>query len=103
MPVLTCLAPSTRYYAGKARAHKKLTDWGRPMIVQGRRWLPERALGIVADSEFAAILWLFRLSQLPGQLCVSARRARKGDRARKASACRRWSSWRRIPKRAGNV
>ena len=73
LPFLTCLAPSKRYYEGKARAHKKVTDWGRQMIMQLRRWLPERALVLVADSEFAAILWLFRLTQLPGQLCLIVR------------------------------
>ncbi len=73
LPFLTCLAPSERYYEGKARAHKKITDWGRQMVMQVRRWLPDRLLVIVADSEFAAILWLFRLTQLPGQLCVIVR------------------------------
>jgi hypothetical protein len=73
LPFLTCLAPSERYYEGKARAHKKITDWGRQMVMQLRRWLPERLLVIVADSEFAAILWLFRLTQLPGQLCLIVR------------------------------
>ena len=57
----------------KARAHKKLTDWGRQMVIQLRRWLPERQLVIVADSSFAAILWLFQLSQLPGQICLIVR------------------------------
>src|SRR6266498_744124 len=62
LPFLTCLAPSQRYYEGKARGHKKVLDWGRQMIMQLRRWLPGRLLVIVADSEFAAILWLFRLT-----------------------------------------
>jgi len=73
LPFLTCLAPSERFYAGRARAHKKLTDWGRQMVLQVRRWLPDRQLVIVADSEFAAISWLFRLTQLPGQLCLIVR------------------------------
>jgi len=73
LPFLTCLAPSQRYYEGKARMPKKLTDWGRQMIGQLRRWLPERVLVIVAYSEFAAISWLFRLTQLPGQLCPIVR------------------------------
>lgn len=73
LPCLTCLAPSERFYAGKARAHKKLTDWGRQMVRQLRRWLPNRQLVIVADSSFAAILWLFQLSRLPGQLCLIVR------------------------------
>jgi hypothetical protein len=73
LPFLTVLAPSKRYYEGKARAHKKLTDWGRQMIGQLRRWLPGRKLVIVADSEFAAISWLFRLTQLPGPLGLIVR------------------------------
>jgi len=73
LPFLTCLAPSERFYKEKARAHKKLTDWGRQMVMQLRRWLPERQLVIVADSSFAAILWLFQLSQLPGPICLIVR------------------------------
>ncbi len=73
LPFLTCLAPSERYYEGKARKHKPVLDWGRQMLMQLRRWLPERRLVVVADSEFAAILWLFRLTQLPGELCVIVR------------------------------
>ena len=73
LPFLTCLAPSERFYQNKARAHKKLTDWGRQMVMQLRRWLPERQLVVVADSSFAAILWLFELSQLPGQICLIVR------------------------------
>ncbi len=73
LPFLTCLAPSERFYKGKARAHKKLTDWGRQMVKQLRRWLPGRQLVIVGDSSFAAILWLFELSQLPGQICLIVR------------------------------
>jgi hypothetical protein len=73
LPFLTCLAPSERFYEEKARAHKKLTDWGRQMVMQLRRWLPERQLVIVADSSFAAILWLFQLSQLPGQIILIVR------------------------------
>ena len=42
LPVLTVLAPSTRYYQQQGRRHKKLTDWARQMIMQLRRWLPQR-------------------------------------------------------------
>ncbi len=73
LPVLTCLAPSQRFYATKPRAHKKLTDWARQMVKQVRRWLPERQVVIVADSSFAAISWLFGLTQWPGQLCLIVR------------------------------
>ena len=73
LPFLTCLAPSERYYDKKARGHKKLTDWGRQMVLQLRRWLPERQLVIIADSSFAAISWLFELSHLPGKICLIVR------------------------------
>jgi len=73
LPFLTCLAPSERFYMKKARTYKKLTDWGRQMVMQLRRWLPERQLVIVADSSFAVILWLFQLSQLPGKICLIVR------------------------------
>ncbi len=55
LPVLTALAPSERYYQQLGRTHKKLTDWARQMIVQLRRWLPNRPLVIVADSSYAAL------------------------------------------------
>jgi hypothetical protein len=35
--------------------------------------LPDRPLVIVADSSFAAILWLFELSRLPGPICLIVR------------------------------
>jgi hypothetical protein len=73
LPFLTCLAPSERFYEQKARGHKKLTDWGRQMVLQLRRWLPERQLVIVADSSFAVIGWLFQLAQLPGRICLIVR------------------------------
>ncbi len=55
LPVLTALAPSERYYQKLGRTHKKLTDWARQMIVQLRRWLPNRPLVMVADSSYAAL------------------------------------------------
>lgn len=73
LPFLTCLAPSERFYEKKARGHKKLTDWGRQMVRQLRRWLPKQALVIVADSSFAVISWLFQLANLPGPICLIVR------------------------------
>ena len=55
LPVLTCLCPSERYYKDRGRPHKKLTTWARQMLLQVKRWLPERALVVVADSNFAAL------------------------------------------------
>jgi hypothetical protein len=52
------LAPSERYWqkhqSGK-RQHKKLTDWGRPVLIQAALWLPHRRIIGVGDASFAAI------------------------------------------------
>ncbi len=37
LPFLRVLAPSGRYYKGKTRKHKKLTEWARQMVLQARR------------------------------------------------------------------
>jgi hypothetical protein len=73
LPFLTLLAPSERYYEKKGRAHKKLTDWARQGILQLRRWLPGRALVIVADSSFAVISLLGRVQQLAHPICMIVR------------------------------
>ena len=52
-PFLTVLAPSARYYRQRGRRHKKLTDWARQMVLQLRRWLPQRPLVLVGDSSYA--------------------------------------------------
>jgi len=73
LPFLTVLAPSQRYYEHSPRAHKKLTDWARQALLQVRRWLPERALVIVADSSFAAIELLGRMRRLKNPICMVTR------------------------------
>jgi hypothetical protein len=55
LPVLTALCPSERYYEDRGRSHKKLTAWARQMLLQVKRWLPEREMVVVADSSFAAL------------------------------------------------
>ncbi len=55
LPVLTALAPSERYYQKMGRTPKKLTDWARQIILQLRRWLPDRPLVLVADSSYAVL------------------------------------------------
>ena len=42
LPVLTVLAPSSRYHQQQGRWHKKITDWARQMVMLLRRWLPHR-------------------------------------------------------------
>src|SRR5215208_4380838 len=73
LPFLTVLAPSERYYQGKARGHKKLTQWAQQMVMQTRRWLPKRFLVVVADSSFAVIDLLWQLCQLPNPVCMITR------------------------------
>ena len=48
MPIRTLLR-------GAARAHKKLTDWARQVLLPLKRWLPEHAVVVVADSGIAAL------------------------------------------------
>ena len=55
LPALTVLAPSTRYYQQQGRRHKKLTDWARQMVMQLRRWLPQRPLALVGDHSYAVL------------------------------------------------
>lgn len=58
LPFLTVLAPSKRYYEQAGRQHKKITDWARQMIFQLRRWLPHRALVVVADYSYSTLKFL---------------------------------------------
>lgn len=52
LPFLTVLAPSERYYESKGKQHKKVTHWARQMILQLKRWLPNRRIIIVADGGY---------------------------------------------------
>jgi hypothetical protein len=73
LPFLTVLAPSERYYQGRQRAPKKLTEWAQQALLQVRRWLPTRDLVIVADSSFAVITLLARMRRLPNPVCMITR------------------------------
>jgi hypothetical protein len=73
LPFLTVLASSERYYEGSPRAYKKLTDWARQALLQVRRWLPKRALVVVADNSFAAIDLLERMQRLKDPICMVTR------------------------------
>jgi hypothetical protein len=58
LPFLTVLAPSERYWQehkpGKGQ-HKRLTDWGRQVLIQVALWLPQRRIIGIGDASFAAI------------------------------------------------
>ena len=51
------LCPSERYgpYVRRGRRHKPLPERARRLLGQVRRWLPERALIVVAHSRYAAL------------------------------------------------
>lgn len=61
LPFLTALAPSERYCRERGLRHKKLTDWGRQLVLQARRWMPGRPLVLVADNGFSALEFLAAL------------------------------------------
>ena len=70
LPFLTALAPSERFCQAHGRRHKKLTDWGRQLVLQAHRRLPGRELIVVADSGFAALEFLAALGRR-GVACVT--------------------------------
>ena len=73
LPFLTVLAPSERYNLERGRRHKTLPEWGRQMIRQVRRWLPDRALVVVADSTYAVLELLADAAGLPQPVTMVTR------------------------------
>jgi DDE superfamily endonuclease len=73
LPFLTVLAPSERYYEGSVRAAKKLTDWMRQVVLQVRRWVRTRTLVFVADSSYACLDLLHRMTQLTNPVIMIVR------------------------------
>ena len=73
LPFLTVLAPSERYHEQVGRQHKKITDWARQMIFQLRRWLPHRALVVVADYSYAALEFLHACQTMVNPVAIITR------------------------------
>jgi hypothetical protein len=73
LPFLTVLAPSERYYQERKRAHKKLTDWAKQVLLQASRWLPGRKLVVVMDAGFAAIDFLWQVAKLAHPITLITR------------------------------
>ena len=84
LPVLTVLAPSSRYHQQQGRRHKKITDWARQMIVLLSRWLPHRSLVLVGDNGYAVLDLLHCCQSLREPVTLIARLRR--DAARYAPA-----------------
>jgi hypothetical protein len=73
LPFFTVLAPSERYHLQRGKRHKKVIDWGRQMIVQLRRWLPDRKLVVVADGTYAVLELLNACRCLPTPVTIVTR------------------------------
>jgi hypothetical protein len=73
LPFLTVLAPSERYHQKRKLRHKTINDWGRQMLLQLRRWLPDRTIVAVADSAYAVLDLLGRCQRLARPIIVVTR------------------------------
>ncbi len=73
LPFLTVLAPSERYDAERGTRHKTLALWAQQMVGQVRRWLPQRAVVLVADGGYAVLTFLDRCVKLPNPVTVVTR------------------------------
>jgi hypothetical protein len=63
LPFLTVLCPSERYHQARGRTHVSLTDRARQMLLLVKRWLPQRAIVVVADSSYAALELLYAVRE----------------------------------------
>jgi hypothetical protein len=70
LPFCSVLAPSQRYYLDRQRRQNKLTDRAHQLLRLVKRWLPQCAIVVVADSSFAALELLAAVRQ---QICVVTR------------------------------
>ena len=73
LPFFTVLAPSEQYHQERGQRHKTLPAWGRQMLLQLRRWLPDRSVVAVADSTYAALDLLAACARLPTPVVVITR------------------------------
>jgi hypothetical protein len=64
LPFLSALAPSERYAAKQGKRHKKITEWAWQLLLQIRRWYPEREIVVVADGAYASLKLLNRCRSL---------------------------------------
>jgi DDE superfamily endonuclease len=64
LPFLSALAPSERYTKERGKRHKKITEWAWQLLLQVRRWYPEREIVAVADGGYASLKLLERCRTL---------------------------------------
>lgn len=75
LPFLSVPAPGERYNQQEGKRHKKITGWARQMLLQVKRWLPERKVIAAGDSAYPVI---DLLSALEGSATLSFARDRLG-------------------------
>jgi hypothetical protein len=59
-----CAAPSERYTKERGKRHKKLTEWAWQLLLQVRRWQPQREIVAVADGGYSSLELLDRCRRL---------------------------------------
>ena len=64
LPFLSALAPSERYATKRGKRHKKITEWAWQLLLEVRRWYPEREIVAVADGAYASLKLLDRCRSL---------------------------------------
>jgi hypothetical protein len=55
LPFFAVLAPSQRSHQKQGKRHKKLSVWARQMLLQVRRWLPDRQIIFVGDGSYSVL------------------------------------------------
>jgi hypothetical protein len=73
LPFLSALAPSERYAAKRGRRHKKITEWAWQLLLQVRRWYPQREIVAVADRAYASLKLLERCRKLSNPIIFITR------------------------------
>ena len=71
LPFLTVLSPSERFYKQRGLRHQTLVERAWQIIQVVVRWLPHQAVVFVADSSFAVIELLKRVSDLEGASLIT--------------------------------
>jgi hypothetical protein len=72
LPFLSALAYSERYAREHGKRHKKLTEWAWQLLLQVRRWHPERKIVAVADGGYASLKLLERCWRLSNPITFSS-------------------------------
>jgi DDE superfamily endonuclease len=72
LPFLSAPAPSERYAAQRSKRHKKITERAWQLLLQLRRWYPQREIVAVADGAYASLNLLDRCRSLSRPLAPSS-------------------------------